>query len=105
MVSDFRWIDFDIMDDIADEIDRIYSLGGFKNQDIKQIKDYFKKRVNALRKFIPPEQLQKKKAINIVPKPVKEEVKEDIIRIHIYDNKEETDNIERNALYEEDDDE
>jgi hypothetical protein len=93
MIKDFSWIDFEVIEDTVDEIDRIYSLGGFKNSDIKEIKAYFRGRVNALKKLIPPEQIKKKKPVETIPKTKKEEHKEEPIRIHIYEVEE---NIEEN---------
>lgn len=99
MVSDFTWINFEAIKSIIPEIDRIYSIGGFKSAEINQIKSYFKNRVNMLRRLIPAEQLKLTEKIKLVPKkkeekPEKEEEK--TIKIHIYDVPE-TESIEETS--------
>lgn len=85
MVSDFTWINFEAIKNIIPEIDRIYSIGGFKSAEINKIKAYFKNRVNLLRKEIPAEQLKLTEKPKYTPrkKPVEKEKEEDqIIKIH-----------------------
>lgn len=85
MVENWSWIDFDAIESVYDEIDRIYSLGGFHSADTNKIKVYFKNRVNALRKVIPAEQLKRRKKFEYTPKlKEKQEKKEEPIKIHIY---------------------
>jgi hypothetical protein len=89
MVSDFSWVDFETIDEVIDEIDRIYALGGFKSAEINKIKSYFKNRVNLLRKEIPASQLKRKQKVQYTPKENKaHEKKDDIVKIHIYNSPE-----------------
>jgi hypothetical protein len=93
MVSDFSWLDFEAIDDAIDEMDRIYALGGFKSAEINSMKKYIKNRVMLLKKEIPANQIKRKKKTEFVPNnKKKDEKKDDIVKIHIYDNFTETSN-------------
>ena len=84
-------------------MDRIYSLGGFKNPEIKALKEYVRNRVNTLKKQIPPEQIKTKKKIEVVAKMKEEKKEEDKIRIHIYDEQQKITNDTKNDLDDSDD--
>ena len=85
MVSDFTWINFDAIKNASSEIDRIYSLGGFKSAEINAIKEYLRGRVNDLRKEIPVNQLKPTRKIEFKPKENIENKENKIIKIHTYD--------------------
>lgn len=87
MVSDFSWIDFDMIKESIEELKRIFCACGFKKEETDVLKEYLLKRADSLQKMVPPGQLMKTtKKIKKKPKPTKSkiEVPEDsVIKIHL----------------------
>ena len=60
LVTDFSWIDFDTIDSVISDLKRIYCQCGFNKEDTDNIQEYLKSRAIALKKIVPPDQINKK---------------------------------------------
>jgi hypothetical protein len=85
MVSDFSWVDFDAVEESIEELKRIFCICDFTKEETDDLKEYLKKRMNQLKKFIPADQLMKSNKKAKQKKPTKSVIKapdDTIIRIH-----------------------
>lgn len=86
MVTDFSWIDFDVIFETINELKRIFCICNFNKEETDQLQEYLIRRAEHLKSIIPAEQLMKnKKKIRKRPRPQpKVKVPEDAtIRIHL----------------------
>ena len=73
------------MDEAIEELKRIFCICDFTKEETDDLKEYLKKRMNQLKKFIPADQLMKSNKKAKQKKPTKSVIKapdDTIIRIH-----------------------